>query len=85
MLLKERWLLTQQGVDKKDIKLKSSILYVQGKKYAEVSNSNLVKFFTISSSTPTDRNNAANNDSSNPIQTATPLLSPSRQSQPTSN
>ena len=72
------------GCWQKDIKLKSSILYAQGKKYAKVSNSNLVKIFTISSST-TDRNTALNNDSSNPIQTATHLLSSTRQSQPTSN
>ena len=73
------------GCWQKDIKLKPSILlYAQGMKYAKVSNSNLVKFFTISSST-IDRNTVLNNDSSNPIQTATHLLSPTRQSQPTSN
>ena len=41
------------GVDKKDIKLKAPILYVQGKKYAEFTNSSLVKYFTIDSSTLT--------------------------------
>ena len=41
-LLKERWLLMQKGINKNDIKLS---LYVQGKKYTEVTctNSNLIK------------------------------------------
>ena len=55
-LLKERWLLMQKGINKNDIKLKLSCLYVQGKKYAEVTNSNLIKNFTPAFLTPTDSN-----------------------------
>lgn len=36
LLLKERWLLIQSGVSKTDIKIKSSSLYVKGKKYGYV-------------------------------------------------
>ena len=43
ILLKERWSLIQSGVNKKDIKIKASVLYVHGKKHAEVTNSTLVK------------------------------------------
>ena len=57
LLLKERWLLMQKGINKNDIKLKLSCLYVQGKKYAEVTNSNLIKKFTPAfPGTPTDSN-----------------------------
>ena len=55
-LLKERWLLMQKGINKNDVKLKLSCLYVQGKKYAEVTNSNLIKKFTPAFPTPTDSN-----------------------------
>lgn len=56
MLLKERWSLIQSGVDKRQIKIKSSTLYIQGKKHAEVSNSILVKASppTLSNSMDTD-------------------------------
>ena len=83
-LLKERWSLTQRGVDKKDIKLKAPILYVQGKKYAEFTNSSLVKYFTIDSSTLTVDNTTLN-DSSTSTQAATPLLSPTKQPKPKSS
>ena len=43
LLMKERWSLTQSWINKKDIKIKSSILYLQGKKYAKVSNSALIR------------------------------------------
>ena len=33
LLLKERWALIQSGVNKADIKIKSSSLYVKGTKY----------------------------------------------------
>ena len=56
LLLKERWLLMQKGINKNDIKLKLSCLYVQGKKYAEVTNSNLIKKFTPAFPNPTDSN-----------------------------
>ena len=36
-LMKERWTLIQAGVNKKDIKIKSSFLCLRGKKHAEVS------------------------------------------------
>ena len=42
--MKESWTLIQSGVNKKDIKIKSSVLYLRGKKHAEVSNSALIKF-----------------------------------------
>ena len=51
MLLKERWSLIQSGVNKREIKIKSSVLYLREKKHAEVSNSSLVR---ISPSTVSD-------------------------------
>ena len=84
-LLKERWSLTQRGVDKKDIKLKAPILYVQGKKYAEFTNSSLVKYFTIDSSTLTVDNTTLNDSSSTSTQAAAPLSSPTKQPKPKSS
>ena len=97
-LLKERWSLRQQEVDKKDIKLRSPILYVQGRKYAEFKNSSLVKFFTIGSSTPTGEDTTitdlsstsastsvtatVNDNSSTSSQATAPLLSPTSQPEP---
>ena len=39
LLLKERWFLIQSGIDKSDIKIKSSSIYVKGKKHGYVSHS----------------------------------------------
>ena len=39
LLLKERWSLIQSGVNKSDIKIKSSSLYVKGIKYGYILNS----------------------------------------------
>ena len=43
-----------KGINKNDIKLKLFCLYVQRKKYAEVTNSNLINFFTPAFPNPTD-------------------------------
>ena len=43
ILLKERWSASQQGISKKDIKIRSSVLYVCGQKYAKVVDGSLVK------------------------------------------
>ena len=39
LLLKQRWSLMQSGIDKADIKIKSLAIYVKGKKYGYISNS----------------------------------------------
>ena len=39
LLLKQRWSLMQSGINKADIKIKSSSIYVKGKKYGYVLNS----------------------------------------------
>ena len=44
LLLGERWKLIQSDVDKKLIKIKSSTIYVQGRKHAQVINNSL-QFF----------------------------------------
>ena len=49
LLLAERWRLMQSGTDKRLIKIKSSVMYVQGKKHCEVVNSCLKH---LSSQTP---------------------------------
>ena len=43
LLLKERYHLIQSGTDRRDVKLRLPVLYLRGKKYAEVVNSTLIK------------------------------------------
>lgn len=54
LLLKERWSLIQSGINKADIKIKSSSLYVKGTKYGYVLNSvfNLTSSFSIQQNQP---------------------------------
>ena len=54
LLMKERWTLIQSGVNKKDIKIKSSVLYLRGKKHAEVSNSALIRLSSPTSHSSMD-------------------------------
>ena len=39
LLLKHRWSLMQSGISKTDIKIKSSSIYIKGKKYGYILNS----------------------------------------------
>jgi len=50
LLLKERWSLLQSGVDKVDIKIRLSSIYVKGVKHGYVSNS---VFHLVNTSPPT--------------------------------
>jgi len=70
LLLKECWLLIQSGVNKTDIKIKSSSLYIKGKKYGYVYKS----IFNLSPNSPptftmntdiTKQNTPSNSDTSN--------------------
>ena len=54
LLMKERWTLIQSGVNKKDIKTKSSVLYLRGKKHAEVSNLALIRLSSPTSHSSID-------------------------------
>ena len=60
LLLKERWSLIQSGIDKSDIKIKSSSIYIKGKKHGYVSHSVFTPVSTHpsspSSQIPQDRN-----------------------------
>ena len=52
LLLKERWSLIQSGISKSDIKIKSSSIYVKGKKHGYVSNSAFIPVSTPHSVPP---------------------------------
>ena len=79
LLLKERFCLIQSGTDKRDIKIRLPILYLRGKKYAEVVNSTLVK--TPSSAHSVSEVNSANtspsSDSTEHVPSSNPIASPS--------
>ena len=70
ILLKERWSLIQSGISKKDVKIKASVLYVYGKKHAEISNSTLVRTSSPTLLTAVDTSSAETPNNSSSSKTA---------------
>lgn len=60
LLLGERWRLIQSGVDKKLIKIRSSTIYVQGRKHGQVVNNSIQYHNKPDNSNPTQTSTQAN-------------------------
>ena len=60
LLLKERWSLIQSGINKSDIKIKSSLIYVKGKKHGYISNSAFIPVSTPPSVPPSGQSSQDN-------------------------
>ena len=67
LLLGERWKLMQAGTDKKNIKIRSSIIYLNGNKHAQALNNCLQYYDSTSPSAPIITSSSAPDRRSSPL------------------
>ena len=67
LLLGERWKLMQAGTDKKNIKIRSSIIYLNGNKHAQALNNCLQYYDSTSQSAPIITSSSAPDRRSSPL------------------